>query len=155
MQLSHVYGTLACFFEEACMKKIPILFAMITILFLGCSSKNGSKNETSKPEPLKITDRVIMETTEGSITLGLYCNAMPVTCNNFKRYISEGFYKGLVFHRVIDGFMIQGVDSQPTFSRKKAMNQSVWRPLPTYPIRHSPCRWRERWIRTAPHLNFS
>ena len=46
----------------------------------------------------------------GKITLELYPDAAPLTVENFKKLVSEGFYDGLTFHRVIAGFMIQGGD---------------------------------------------
>ena len=50
----------------------------------------------------------VLETTLGTITIGLYGDAMPVTSGNFETYIEEDFFTGLVFHRVIPGFVIQG-----------------------------------------------
>ena len=46
----------------------------------------------------------------GKIELELYPEAAPVTVKNFEKLVSEGFYDGLTFHRVIKGFMIQGGD---------------------------------------------
>ena len=46
----------------------------------------------------------------GKIELELYPDAAPVTVKNFEKLVSEGFYDGLTFHRVIPGFMIQGGD---------------------------------------------
>ena len=46
----------------------------------------------------------------GKIELELYPNAAPITVKNFEKLVSEGFYDGLTFHRVIRGFMIQGGD---------------------------------------------
>ncbi len=46
----------------------------------------------------------------GVIKLELDANAAPITVANFKKLVSEGFYDGLTFHRVINGFMIQGGD---------------------------------------------
>ena len=46
----------------------------------------------------------------GKIELELYPDAAPITVKNFERLVSEGFYDGLTFHRVIRGFMIQGGD---------------------------------------------
>jgi peptidyl-prolyl cis-trans isomerase B (cyclophilin B) len=51
---------------------------------------------------------VEMKTTLGSMTLELYPDRAPKTVENFLRYVKSGFYKGTVFHRVIDNFMIQG-----------------------------------------------
>ena len=48
----------------------------------------------------------------GEIKLELYPDAAPITVKNFERLVTEGFYNGLIFHRVIKGFMIQGGDPQ-------------------------------------------
>ncbi len=50
----------------------------------------------------------------GIIDIELYENIAPITCENFKKLVSEGFYDGLIFHRVIAGFMIQGGDPTGT-----------------------------------------
>ena len=52
---------------------------------------------------------VLLETTKGDIKIELYDN-MPVTAGNFEKLVREGFYDGIMFHRVIPGFMIQGGD---------------------------------------------
>ena len=52
--------------------------------------------------------KVRMETTEGTITMELYPDKAPKSVENFLAYVDEGYYDGTVFHRVIDGFMIQG-----------------------------------------------
>jgi cyclophilin family peptidyl-prolyl cis-trans isomerase len=52
--------------------------------------------------------RVEFRTNMGSFTLELYPDKAPKTVANFLQYAQSGFYKGTVFHRVIDGFMIQG-----------------------------------------------
>ena len=48
----------------------------------------------------------------GVIKLELYPEIAPITVKNFEKLVSEGFYDGLIFHRVIRGFMIQGGDPQ-------------------------------------------
>ena len=50
----------------------------------------------------------------GIIEIELYEDKAPITCSNFKRLVKEGFYDGLIFHRVIAGFMIQGGDPTGT-----------------------------------------
>lgn len=50
----------------------------------------------------------------GTITLELYPNEAPITVENFLDYVKEGFYDGLIFHRVIESFMIQGGDPTGT-----------------------------------------
>lgn len=51
---------------------------------------------------------VVMETTKGTITLELYPDKAPVTVENFLWYVDNGFFNGLIFHRVMTAFMIQG-----------------------------------------------
>ncbi len=46
----------------------------------------------------------------GTIKLELYPEAAPITVSNFENLVKEGFYDGLIFHRIIEGFMIQGGD---------------------------------------------
>ncbi|WP_202922522.1 peptidylprolyl isomerase [Sinimarinibacterium sp. NLF-5-8] len=52
--------------------------------------------------------RVLLQTTEGNITLELDADKAPKTTANFVQYVNDKHYDGLVFHRVIEGFMIQG-----------------------------------------------
>ncbi len=52
--------------------------------------------------------KALFETDAGNINLELFSNDAPNTVNNFTKLISEGFYDGLAFHRVIPGFMAQG-----------------------------------------------
>ena len=52
--------------------------------------------------------KVEIKTSLGSMTLELYPEQAPKTVENFLKYVSGGFYKGTIFHRVIDNFMIQG-----------------------------------------------
>ena len=51
---------------------------------------------------------VVLDTTAGPITLELDRAKAPITVDNFLKYVDAGFYDGLIFHRVIPGFMIQG-----------------------------------------------
>lgn len=52
--------------------------------------------------------KATFETSKGSFTIELYEDKMPKTTENFINLANKGFYNGLIFHRVIDGFMIQG-----------------------------------------------
>lgn len=60
--------------------------------------------------PVMAGERItlIMETSEGDMTLSLNPQAAPETVDNFLQYVDSGHYDGLTFHRVIPGFMIQG-----------------------------------------------
>jgi len=50
----------------------------------------------------------VIRTTKGDIEIELFAGENPITVNNFVFLAQEGFYNGIIFHRVIDGFMIQG-----------------------------------------------
>jgi cyclophilin family peptidyl-prolyl cis-trans isomerase len=64
--------------------------------------------------------RVTIETSAGTIVCELFPKEAPVTVENFKKYVKDGFYSGLIFHRVIRGFMIQGGGFEPSGVQKKA-----------------------------------
>jgi len=57
--------------------------------------------------------KVVLHTTMGDVTLQLYGD-MPVTAGNFEKLVKDGFYNGVIFHRVIPNFMIQGGDPTGT-----------------------------------------
>jgi peptidylprolyl isomerase len=57
--------------------------------------------------------KVLLSTNMGDITIQLY-DDMPVTAGNFRKLVEKGFYDGTIFHRIIDGFMLQGGDPTGT-----------------------------------------
>lgn len=57
---------------------------------------------------------VTIETNHGTITAELFADAAPKTAGNFIELAKKGFYDGVIFHRVIEGFMIQGGDPDGT-----------------------------------------
>lgn len=57
---------------------------------------------------------VDIKTTLGDITIELFEDRAPITAGNFKKLAEDGFYNGIIFHRVINGFMIQGGDPTGT-----------------------------------------
>ena len=61
-----------------------------------------------EPEQVKETDMVIIKTTLGDIKVKLAADKAPLTVANFLAYVDDKHYDGTIFHRVIDGFMIQG-----------------------------------------------
>lgn len=58
--------------------------------------------------------KAILDTTMGTIEIELFDEAMPLTAGNFKDLVENGFYNGVIFHRVIPDFMIQGGDPTGT-----------------------------------------
>ena len=70
------------------------------------------------PEQAKETDMVIIKTTLGDIKVKLAADKAPLTVANFLAYVDAGFYNGTIFHRVIDGFMIQGGGFDASMNQK-------------------------------------
>jgi cyclophilin family peptidyl-prolyl cis-trans isomerase len=62
---------------------------------------------------------LILKTSEGDIKVELFEKEAPLSAKNFLEYASAGFYSGTVFHRVIDGFMIQGGGFSADMKRKE------------------------------------
>ena len=62
--------------------------------------------------------QIKIQTSQGDILVELYPDKAPKTVANFLQYVDEGFYTNTLFHRVIDGFMIQGGGFTPQFERK-------------------------------------
>jgi len=85
--------------------RIPIYLPIIILVLViaGCLAPTGEKKPTE----------VLLKTSMGDITLQLY-DDMPITTENFQKLVEKGFYDGVIFHRVIDGFMIQGGDPEGT-----------------------------------------
>ncbi|MCR3883463.1 peptidylprolyl isomerase [Methanotrichaceae archaeon M04Ac] len=86
------------------------VIVLIAIFGAGCLTKDedaGKRMEESGGA------MVLLETNMGDVTIRLR-DDMPVTAGNFKKLVADGFYDGVVFHRVIDGFMIQGGDPTGT-----------------------------------------
>ncbi|MDD5115534.1 MAG: peptidylprolyl isomerase [Candidatus Omnitrophica bacterium] len=66
--------------------------------------------------------KVVLETNQGNIEIELKSDIAPKACENFVKLVEKGYYNGLIFHRVIKGFMIQGGDPTGTGMG----GESVW-----------------------------
>jgi peptidyl-prolyl cis-trans isomerase A (cyclophilin A) len=88
---------------------------LITILFAGLFLAFFGTGEASAVNP-----KVLLKTRQGDITLELYADKAPVTVKNFLDYVDAKFYDGLIFHRVIKGFMIQGGGMTADFSTRES-----------------------------------
>ncbi|MEC8482546.1 MAG: peptidylprolyl isomerase, partial [Pseudomonadota bacterium] len=62
---------------------------------------------------------IVFHTNFGDITIELNYEKAPKTAKNFEEYVTSGFYNGVVFHRVINGFMIQGGGFEPGMKQKE------------------------------------
>lgn len=99
-------------------KSVLLLFSLS--LFLEASSLHDSlsKSSTQTKNPI-----VVLETTQGTITLELFPRVAPKAVENFVTHVKNGYYDGIIFHRIIKGFMIQGGD--PTGTGRGG--ESIWK----------------------------
>jgi cyclophilin family peptidyl-prolyl cis-trans isomerase len=82
---------------------IYFTLGLATLVSLGALTMAEAARAAEDEHPL-----VELDTTYGPIVLELDRAKAPITVDNFLKYVDEGFYNGLIFHRVIPGFMIQG-----------------------------------------------
>jgi len=83
-----------------------IIIVLLLIAVRGTITGNVINNQME-------SKKMQLQTTEGNILIELRGD-MPITAGNFEKLANEGFYDGIIFHRVIDGFMIQGGDPTGT-----------------------------------------
>ena len=112
---------------------IIILASMMLLCFASCDDqqrkapllKDIDFSETDSIEKVKISDKktdyVLIDVEGyGKILIRLFPDVAPTTVKNFKKLVSDKFYDGLIFHRVIDGFMAQCGGYTPDMEQKKA-----------------------------------
>ena len=87
-----------------------LAFAAFTGLMTGCGKKDSTESTAETTAPAAVSNTV----SDNSFIITLYPDVAPITCENFENLVSQGFYNGLTFHRVIEGFMAQGGDPQGT-----------------------------------------
>lgn len=87
--------------------------AVLLALITGCSENPKQKTE-SQPAPAQTTtssnEVAVFNTSEGQMVIEFWPDTAPATVENFKKLAKQGFFDGTCFHRIIDGFMIQGGD---------------------------------------------
>ena len=94
------------------------VFMLSAVLCLSALPLTHAQEENAVPKnPI-----VVFETTQGTIELKLFPDIAPKACENMVGLIKKGYYDGLIFHRVIKGFMLQGGD--PTGTGRGG--ESVW-----------------------------
>ncbi len=110
------------------MKKLFFLFAVPLLILSGCQSSSSIDtvyqegaplsapvaNFDQTAMPVKGEQIVVMKTTLGTIKIKLFPKFVPKTVENFVGLVSKGYYDGLIFHRVIPDFMVQGGDPTGT-----------------------------------------
>ena len=91
------------------MKKALVFLLATFVLFTTVCSAAGM-NDKDKGAKKMTNPIAVFETNHGTFEIELFEDKAPITVKNFIDLAEKGFYDGLIFHRVIDGFMIQGGD---------------------------------------------
>ena len=94
--------------------------ALLAAALAGAATASLAQAGTAQPAAAQgaAAPRVLLSTSAGDITLELNRDKAPKTVDNFLAYVKAGHYDGTIFHRVIDGFMIQGGGFTPDFTQK-------------------------------------
>ena len=115
-------------------KKMSLFIMVISLVLIwGCKKEEPQTKEAPivqeeietidiEPERNVVENKnpkVKLETNMGDIVIELNAEAAPITVKNFLGYVENGFFDGLIFHRVIDGFMIQGGGFTADMQRKQ------------------------------------
>jgi len=97
------------------MKKSLALLAMLFV-FAGCTTTTDATDEPNNltEEKMEPNRHAVIETNMGTMELELFEQRAPITTKNFIDLAEKGYFDGIVFHRIIDGFMIQGGDPTGT-----------------------------------------
>jgi len=105
------------------MHRIPCpALSLVGRLLFFCTIVAMPFSLTQAQEPSVKPTIVVLETNQGNIELTLFADKAPKTVENFVGLVKKGYYNGLIFHRVIKGFMIQGGDPTGTGSG----GESLW-----------------------------
>lgn len=126
---------------------VLLSFMLFMGLFAGCSDQDSNDQNTNPSDIMSdeidngasvdsaaiddadlgdisssASDIVVFETTLGNFEVKLYPDKAPISVANFLRYVNDGFYDELIFHRIIDGFMVQGGGFDKDMNQKETKN---------------------------------
>ena len=98
----------------------PLFIAALMLGISGCGASEPGKQtvSTAPAAGQPANPRVLIETSKGNIMVEVFPAQAPQSVGNFLNYVKTGFYNGLVFHRVIPGFMIQTGGMTPDMAEK-------------------------------------
>ncbi len=110
------------------------VFALIVapMLVLAQTDKKDSSNSSAPPASSSSNEVAVLNTSMGQMVIEFWPDVAPKTVENFKKLARQGYFNGTLFHRVIDGFMIQGGDPN---TKNPALESSWGKGGPGYRIK--------------------
>ena len=107
---------------------LMLIFSSIYVVISNLGEPDNStivkdyENDSEYQNALANTDYpvAVINTTKGLIAIELYNDKAPITCQNFIKLVNDGFYDGMIFHRVMDDFMIQAGSTFPDGTQKQS-----------------------------------
>lgn len=92
---------------------IAVIIVLVALFALNAPKETGPQvpappeEPTIAPPEVTMQETVVLETSKGNIEIELYPEEAPLSVKNFLKYVDDGFYEHVWFHRIIKGFMIQ------------------------------------------------
>lgn len=108
-----------------------IIVIVIAVVAIVVSQNLLSNPQNNQPEGNPVA---VFDTSFGTFKVELYQDKMPETVDNFVKLVNAGFYNGLIFHRIGEGFMIQGGGYYPNGTRKTSPYGNI--PFETSDVKH-------------------
>lgn len=96
------------------MRRYALTLALLAVVAAVFAIPTGAEKMKNPNNPV-----AVISTSVGDMEVELYKNEAPLSVQNFEWYVKNGFYDGLIFHRVIDNFMIQGGGYTPDMKKKE------------------------------------
>jgi cyclophilin family peptidyl-prolyl cis-trans isomerase len=96
-----------------------VLVLGLALLVPGPARADDEETAAAKENAEVTASKVLFKTNMGDMVIELYPKKAPISVENFVTYVKQGFYDGLIFHRVIPGFVIQGGGFMPDMKRRE------------------------------------
>ncbi|MFO7606266.1 MAG: peptidylprolyl isomerase [Desulfurivibrionaceae bacterium] len=101
-------------------RKLTVIFAILLVFPLTAAGAESAPDTSARQ-----SSPIVMETSMGTIKIELFDQEAPLSTENFRDYVKENFYNGLIFHRVIPNFMIQGGGFEPGMKQRSPTQSPV------------------------------
>lgn len=102
-----------------------MLRSILLALLLLCPTTTFAAQDIAPSNAIANPPTITFETNLGNIVIELFAEQAPLTVANFRQYVQESFYDNLIFHRVINGFVIQGGGFEPGMTPRQPTHPAI------------------------------